>query len=68
MLVENPSDLHTLRRLAVARLHLLDGRILHDQVLFLDAQERLWAYENLTKELHSTPWYKGDWYEKALFD
>lgn len=68
MPVEKRSDLHTLRRLAVARLHLLDGRILHNQVLFLDEQGCLCTYEKLTEELHSTSWYKGDWYEQALLD
>lgn len=51
------------QRVAVARLHLSDGRMLCNQLLYLSEKGVLLHHESLKKEFHSTLWYKGDWYE-----
>ena len=51
------------RQIAVLRLHLRDGKVLHNQILSLDAAGRMSGYKTLTAEEPFTEWHRGDWYE-----
>lgn len=50
------------RRIAVLRLHLPDGQILHRQVLQLSSDNEVLDYEPLGSELPFCEWHRGDWY------
>lgn len=52
-----------LRRIAVSRLHMPDGRVLHNQVIEMEdgAPHRHFP---LTEELASTEWLGGDFFWK----
>lgn len=52
-----------LRRIAVSRLHLADGRVLYNQVVELE-NEKPHSHFPLTEELASTEWWGGDYYWK----
>lgn len=52
-----------LRRIAVSRLHMPDGRVLHNQVIELE-NEILQSHFPLTEELASTEWLGGDFFWK----
>lgn len=52
-----------LRRIAVSRLHLPDGRVLYNQVVELE-NEIPRCHFPLTEELASTEWLGGDYYWK----
>lgn len=51
-------------RIAVARLHLKEGRVLYNQLLQLTPQGHLLSYAPLTREQAATPWHRGDWQER----
>lgn len=52
-----------LRRIAVSRLHLPDGCVLHNQVIELDGEIPKIHFP-LTEELASTEWLGGDYFWK----
>lgn len=54
-----------IERLAVCRLHLPDGRVLHNQVIELLAG-RLSAHYPLVGEIAFCRWYGGDCYVDAV--
>lgn len=51
----------SLRRVAVSRLHLPDGRVLYNQVVELDGDVFVRHYP-LTEELPFTEWRGGDYF------
>lgn len=54
----------SLRRVAVSRLHLPDGRVLYNQVVELDGDVFVRHYP-LTEELPFTEWKGGDYFLPA---
>ncbi len=54
----------SLRRVAVSRLHLPDGRVLYNQVVELDGDVFVRHYP-LTEELPFTEWRGGDYFLPA---
>lgn len=51
-----------MRRIAVNRLHLKDGRILPNQVIELE-DGKIVAFYSLKEEIPFTEWLGGDFYE-----
>lgn len=56
-----PDDRPQLRRIAVSRLHLPDGRVLRNQVIELEGGTPVRHYP-LLEELPATEWLGGDFH------
>ena len=50
------------RHIAVLRLHLADGTVLHHQLLTLDTAGHILSFTALDQETAFCEWFRGDWY------
>lgn len=54
------------RTIAVLRLHLPDGKVLHNQLLVLDDWGEIISYCPLHQEVAFCEWFRGDWYSETI--